>query len=51
MIRILLVVYDWGEEWIVPFNIQLGGDVEIDVSIEDTPVRLQLFTFTLGASK
>ena len=49
----LLVVYDWVEEWIVPFNIIPGGGggVGDGVGGEETPGRIHSFDFPSGTKK
>ena len=49
MRSILLVVYNWGEEWIVPFNLMPGGGVSI--VIYNTHSDLHLIAFLSGMRK
>ena len=48
---ILLVVYDWGEEWVIPFKLPPGGDVGGGFGIEETTGRLRSFAFPSGTRK
>ena len=51
MRSILLIVSDWGEEYIVPFNILPGGVVGNGVGGKETPGRLHSFAFPSGTKK
>ena len=43
---ILIVVCDWGEEWIFNFKLPLGGNVGDNRGGKETSVHLHLFAFT-----
>ena len=51
MRNILIVIFYWGEEWIVPFKIPPGGGVGGSVSSKETPGLLHLFSFLSGMRK
>ena len=36
MRRILIVIYDWGEEWIFPFEPLPGGDINNGIGGKET---------------
>ena len=48
---VLLVVYDWGEEWITPFKLPKGAGIRGGTGGKDTPGRLHLFVFLSGTIK
>ena len=48
---VLLVIYNWGEECIVPFNLPPGGEVGICIDSKETYGRIHSFEFPSGTSK
>ena len=51
MRRILIVIYDWGEEWIFPFEPLPGGDINNGIGGKETASHIHSFAFTLEMRK
>ena len=48
---ILISIYNWGDEFIIPFKNPPGGDIGDGDGRDDIPGRLRLFVFSSGTRK